>query len=251
MIKTQIINKEIYIILLNRKPVNALNIGLLNKLYKVIHEIDVNNFKALVIGSSFEHFSAGADLTERNKFSYDETIDFLDKLKEVFEKLANLEIPTIAAINGACLGGGLELALSCDFRISTNSALFGFPETSIGIIPGAGGTQRLTRLVGSSIAMKWIFTAEKLSAEIAYKDGLVDFMLKDGDPLEEAIILAQKISKNAPLSIKSAKSAINSSFIDHGFLAERKEYLKTLNSNDRKEGLDSFKEKRAPKWKNT
>ena len=84
MIKTQIINKEIYIILLDRKPVNALNISLLNKLYKVIHEIDVNNFKALVIGSSFEHFSAGADLTERNKFSYDETIDFLDKLKEVF-----------------------------------------------------------------------------------------------------------------------------------------------------------------------
>ena len=251
MIKAKIINKEIYTILLDRKPVNALNINTLNELYKVLNDVNSGSFKGLVIGSSFKHFSAGADLNERNKFSYKETINYLDNLKGIFETIVNLEIPTIAAINGACLGGGLELALSCDFRVSASSALFGFPETSIGIIPGAGGTQRLTRLVGPSIAMKWIFTAEKLSADIAYKDGLVDFLLEEEDPLERSITLAQTISKNAPISIKSAKSAINSSFIDYGFLAERKEYLKTLNSNDRAEGLNSFKEKRPPKWKNT
>ena len=129
--------------------------------------------------------------------------------------------------------------------------LLGFPETSIGIIPGAGGTQRMVRLFGIPLSMKWIFTAEKLSADIAFRDGLVDFLLKEKDPLEKSISLDKAISKNAPISIKSAKSAINSSFIDYGFLAEREEYLKTLNSNDRAEGLDSFKEKRSPKWKNT
>ena len=161
-----------------------------------------------------------------------------------------MPIPTIAVVNGGCLGGGLELALSCDFRIGLEDSFYGFPETSIGIIPGAGGTQRITRLVGPSISMQWIFSADKYTANKALSNKVIDFLIKKDDIENYLKSFTLKITKNAPLAIKAGKKAVNQAFIDHGFMVERDEYLKTLKSEDRNEGLKAFKNKNIPNWKN-
>ena len=198
-----------------------------------------------------KNFCAGADLSERKKLNRSETLSFLNKLSDCFKQIENLDAITIASISGACLGGGLELAISCDFRVADYSAILGFPEVSIGIIPGAGGTQRMTRLFGISLSMKWIFTAENFSGEAAYEEGVVDYLVDEDILYNHSLKLAKKITENAPLSLKSAKSSILSSLFDEGFAIERKQYIRTLDSNDRNEGLASFKEKRPPDWKNS
>lgn len=240
----------IYTISLNRNPVNAINISFIKELHKVIQDIYKSKGKVLLIKSSQKHFCAGADLQERIKLSDKDILIFLDSLNNVLSLIENLSIPTIASVNGACLGGGLELALSCDFRLASNNAVLGFPETSIGIIPGAGGTQRLTRLVGVATSMRWIFTADKYTAIEAAEDGVVDRVYDYKDYDMKVIEFASLILKNSPSALKSAKSAIKSAFINEGFVSERAEYLKILNTHDRSEGLKSFKEKRNPRWSN-
>lgn len=237
-------------ICLSGNAVNSISLNMLKDFNEAILNINQSKVKCLIIDSDRDHFCAGADLKERSMFSIDETISFLDNLNKLFFNIANLEIPTFAIINGACLGGGLELALACDFRVCYPDALLAFPETSIGIIPGAGGTQRLTRLVGHSKALKWTFTANKFTGNKAFEDGVVDFLIEPKDKKDFIAIFITKILKNSPLSIKCVKSSINSSFIDHGFIEERNNYLSTLYSLDRDEGLLAFKEKRPPVWRN-
>ena len=239
----------ISILSLNRNHVNSLNISIINELYKVLQEVVSADINLLIIKSDQKHFCAGADLSERLKFTDNDTILFLDALNDVFRLIENLSIPTIASVDGACLGGGLELALSCDFRLSSNKAVFGFPETSIGIIPGAGGTQRLVRLVGTAKSMKWIFSADKYNSSEASRDGVVDEVYNQEDLDIKTLKFANLIMRNSPSALKSAKSAIKAAFIDEGFITEREEYLKILKSSDRNEGLESFKEKRKPRWK--
>ena len=148
-----------------KRQVNALSFNFLLNLKNTFIDLDKNSdIRAIIIKTNLNHFSAGADLKERSDFSHAETIAFLNSLNDLYRKIEVLPIPTIAIVNGACLGGGLELALSCDFRIALTDSFYGFPETSIGIIPGAGGTQRMTRLVGPGIAMKWIFSSEKYTS---------------------------------------------------------------------------------------
>ena len=248
--KKYLSNKKIFHITLNRNNVNSININLLDELLKVLLDIDKQTV-CLIISSSSKHFCAGADLKERGAMDYNETIDFLNKINNVNKVISELSILTIASINGACLGGGLELALSCDFRIANRSSLFGFPEVSIGIIPGAGGTQRLTRLIGISKSMKWIFTADRFTAQQAREDGVVDFVVADKNLKYFTSNFCNKILANAPIALKVSKSSILSVFIDSGFKSERSNYIKTLNSKDRDEGLLSFKENRSPDWKNS
>ena len=250
MIKVNIQNNlDIARITLSNNDVNAISISMLHELDKVIDNILLSKKKCLIISSDQKHFCAGADLKERSDFSNKETLNFLDSINSIYHKIENLPIPTIAVINGACLGGGLELALSCDFRIGLDGSFYGFPETSIGIIPGAGGTQRMTRLTGISTSMEWIFAAEKYNADKALNDKVIDFLIKENTLDEYLNIFIEKILKNAPLALKAAKQSISQSFIDYGFMIERDEYLKTLKSKDRDEGLLAFKEKRTPDWK--
>ena len=242
-------NKKIFHISLYRNNVNSINNDLLDTLLKVLLEIN-DSVVCVIISSNSKHFCAGADLKDRSNMDYDETISFLDKFNKINKLISNLDIITIASINGACLGGGLEIALSCDFRIAEHSSIFGFPEVSIGIIPGAGGTQRLTKIVGLTKSMKWIFSGEKYSARQALDDGIIDFTVSSNNLNYFSSSFCNKILSNAPIALKAAKSSILSSFNEIGFDSERSNYIKTLTSDDRDEGLLSFKEGRSPNWKN-
>ena len=246
----EIINKNIGLIKLSTNSVNAIDSLMLDKLYKVIHSKEFLDVSVLIVTGNDKHFSAGANLKDRSTFTNTQTLEFLDKFNKLLHDIEKLDVITISSIRGACLGGGLELALSTDFRIASDTSILGFPEVSIGIIPGAGGTQRLTRLTGTQTSMKWIFSSEKYTSKDALADGIIDFSVSDNNLDSFTQKFASNISNNAPLSLKASKSAIKSAYIDHGFIKERQEYLKTLNSNDRNEGLASFKEKRPPKWNN-
>jgi len=251
MIKTTLNpTRNILTITLSNNSINTISINMLEELDKVIDDINYNKIRCIVFNSNQSHFCAGADLKERSGFSNDQTVDFLDSLNHLYHKIKQLEIPTISVINGACLGGGLELALSCDFRIGYENSVYSFPETSIGIIPGAGGTQRMTRLVGISKSLEWIFTSKRYSSDEALRDGVIDFLVNNSDIDEFVDEFVSSIVRNAPIAIKAAKKSINSAFIDLGFKAEREQYLKALKSEDRNEGLSSFKDKRDPNWKN-
>ena len=251
-IKYEIHDDGIAFINLNREPVNAINLKLLKELDKVIDDIKKTSKCRLVIFRSLQkHFCAGADLVERKGMSKNQTLIFLEKINNLFDKIEHLEIPTICSINGAALGGGLELALCCDFRVANQKAVLGLTETSLGIIPGAGGVFRLSNLIGLSKAKYWIYTAQKFSSENAYFDGLIDFIADNDELLGVTLELSQEILENAPLAIKGSKKMLNT-FSDREKLYSQqlKEYLKVIDSNDKKEGLKAFSEKKKPKWNN-
>ncbi|MDB3868616.1 enoyl-CoA hydratase-related protein [Candidatus Marinimicrobia bacterium] len=237
---------------LSRQPVNALSRKFIASLSVLIDEISKDpKIKVLIISSSIEHFCAGADLKERANLTINETEVAVSGIGDCFSKLENLPFPTISAINGSVLGGGLELSLCCDFRIAEDSAILGLPETSLGIIPGAGATQRLPKLIGLSKAKYWIYSARKFSAEEAFIDGLVDFLSPNGEVLETAIDLATELMENAPLSLRASKHAISKGFqssVGDGLKAEKEGYRMILNSADRLEALKAFSEKRPPQW---
>ena len=253
-IHTNIDEKGICIISLNRKPVNALSYDLLNDLKKVFIKLGKNNnIRVIIIKSDLNHFSAGADLKERKIMSKDDADIALDNFNDCFNEIENAPAPTICLINGYCLGGGAELSLACDFRIASNDALIGFPEVSIGIIPGAGGTQRLPKLIGLSNAKYWIYTALKFNAKEAMSYGFINFICDNKELLKKAFDLANKIIKNAPIAVKSSKKAINEGYsksINDGLKIERNNYNISLNTKDRDEALDAFVNKRKPNWNN-
>jgi len=237
---------------LNRKPVNALSNNFVKSLAELFDKIlSDQKIKVLVISSSIKHFCAGADLKERLDLPAREIESNVTSIRECFEKLETLPFPTIAAIQGSALGGGLELALCCDFRVAEDSAILGLTETSLGIIPGAGGTQRLPRLIGLSRAKYWIYSARKFSAEEAFVDGAIDFLSNEGELLETAIDLADELMSNAPLALRASKHAISSGFhmpMADALKVEEEAYRMILYSNDRIEALNAFSEKRLPKW---
>tara|TARA_X000001036_G_C20686126_1_gene807697 strand:- start:1923 stop:2702 length:780 start_codon:yes stop_codon:yes gene_type:complete len=252
-IKYEMHDDGIAFINLNNKPVNALSVNIINELDKLIDNLYENKKCRLLIFRSLQkHFSAGADLKERKNMSSEETYKFLDKINHVFNKIQNFPTPTIASINGAALGGGLELALCCDFRIASENAYVGLPETSLGIIPGAGGIIRLSNLIGVSKSKYWIFTAQKFSSESAHQDGVIDFISKDNELLGVTLEIAQEILENAPLALKASKSLFNQYLKsnDELFTIQRDCYSKVIESEDKKEAIESFLKKRKPVWKN-
>ena len=237
---------------LNNKPVNALNKNLINDLISIIDYLETNNKCRLVIFRSLQkHFSAGADLKERKSMDSNQTFKFLDKVNSIFDRIENLQIPTIASINGAALGGGLELALCCDIRIASENSYVGLPETSLGIIPGAGGIFRLSKIIGMSKSKYWVFTAQKFTTESAYEDGVIDFMSKDDELLGVTLELAQEILENAPLAIKASKLLFNNISIDSKDLnkLQKNSYSLVIDSEDKKEAIKAFLSKRKPSWK--
>lgn len=197
-------------------------------------------------------FCAGADLKERAGMTAEQAEAFVDRLRNAFTALAALALPTVAAIEGAALGGGLELALACDLRVAGGEAQLGLPETSLAIIPGAGGTQRLPRLVGPARAKDLVFTGRRIGAAEALGMGLVDRLAEAGQGLATALDLARQISPNGPVALRVAKEAIDHGLdldLERGLDLERACYRRVLPTEDRLEGLAAFRERRQPDYR--
>lgn len=246
--------ERIAYITMNRPEVlNCFNYCTLLELEEVIEDLSIDqNIRIVVItGSGDKAFSAGADLKERRHLEKKEVIRNVKKISSVFEQVANLPQPTIALINGYAFGGGFELALACDFRISVSYATMGLTETSMGIIPGAGGTQRLPRLIGQARAMELILTAKRISAEEAFEYGLVNKVVEPKELLESCELFAESIMNNAPIAVQQAKFAIQNGMntdLKTGMKLEENAYRLTIPTKDRIEALAAFNEKRAPQF---
>ncbi|CAK1595695.1 unnamed protein product [Parnassius mnemosyne] len=201
-------------------------------------------------------FCAGANLKERFKMSDDEAISFVKGLRETFIEIEDLPMPTIAAIDGVAVGGGLELALACDIRVAADTSRLGLVETGRGLIPGAGGTQRLPRVIHPSIAKELIFTSRIVNGKEAKELGIVNHTVAQNEnhnaAFEKALELAREILSNAPIALRCAKQAINEGVqltIKDGYEVEQKYYEINVPTKDRQEGMISFIEKRKPKYK--
>jgi len=233
---------------------NAINRDVLFTLKKYLNEFYFDNqIRVLVItGEGNKAFCAGADLKERITFSEEEVKEFINNIKETFSLVANFPKPVISAINGIALGGGTELALACDIRIASDNASMGLTETKLGIIPGAGGTQRLSRIIGIARAKELIFTGKIINAKEAFDIGLLNKVTTFENLMEETYSLAKIISENAPIAIQQAKKAINKGFetdIETGLAFETEAYQTCIYTQDRIEGLNAFKEKRKAIYK--
>lgn len=243
------------VITINRPDqLNCLDLETLTQLNELVDELKYEKEIRVVIltGAGEKAFCTGADLRERRTLTEKEVQRNVNLIGEVFAKIEELPQPVIAAINGYTLGGGLELALVCDFRIAIKEALLGLTEVSWGIIPGAGGTQRLSRLIGTSRAKELILTARKIDAFQAFDIGLINKVVDRSKLLEAAGELAEEIIKNAPLAVTQAKFAINyGSNVDlkTGLAIESKAYEVIIPTKDRLEALEAFKEKRPPRFK--
>lgn len=232
---------------------NAIGRDMLRGLQYTLESVNSDRTaKVLMICSSVPKvFCAGADLKERKTMSPSEVQDFVHSLRSTFSYLEALCIPTIAVIEGAALGGGLEMALSCDLRICGEDALLGLPETGLAIIPGAGGTQRLPRLVGRSTAKELIFTGRKIDGRDALSMGLVNYCVLAGEARLKALGIARDINQKGPLAIRMAKRAIDGGLevdMESGLALEEECYDQLLHSKDRLEGLAAFAERRKPNY---
>ncbi len=242
---------EIGILKINRpKVLNALNKSTVYELNDLIEQIkNDHNIKVLIIGSD-NNFAAGADIKEMMDCNVDEAKAF--SFSNTFKEIESLEIPTIAAIDGYALGGGLELALTCDFRIASSTAKMGFPEINLGIMPGAGGTIRLPRLIGVSKAKELILLGETIDADRAVQIGLVNKLVEKENTMETAIALARKLCKKAPIALKVAKKTIESGYlennIDYALKIEEENWANLFSTEDQKEGMNAFIEKRKPMY---
>jgi len=243
---------KVGLISLNRPEArNALNDQLLHELMDALKNFDNDDtLGALVVTGNEKAFAAGADIKEMYEKDRNEMMDG-DQL-EVFNRITSIHKPIIAAVSGWALGGGCELAMSCDIIIASETAKFGQPEISIGVIPGAGGTQRLTRTVGKSLAMEIILNNRILSSEEALQFGLVNRMVSVERYLDEALELAEEIANRAPIAVRAAKELINQANelpLSDGLHRERQEFYNLLATEDQKEGMKAFIEKRKPVWK--
>lgn len=256
-LKNVILEKEnnIGIISINRPDaLNALNSDTLSDLKTAIEQVKEDDEISIVIitGVGEKAFVAGADIKEMKDMSPLEARKFMHFGQGVFNDIDNLPKPTIAAVKGYALGGGCELALSCDMIIASEKAKFGLPEVSLGIHPGFGGTQRLPKLIGSAKAKELIFTGEMIDAQEALRIGLVNKVVPIGKVMEEAKVLAQKILKNGPIAIRLVKSAINAGLnvpLEKGLAYEAETQGLAFATEDKNEGLEAFLEKRKPNFK--
>jgi enoyl-CoA hydratase len=246
---------HIAVVTLNRpEALNAFNYETLEELQKTVEKIRISTKARVIIftGAGEKAFSVGADLKERRTLSDEDVKRNIYKIGEVFSAIDQLPQPTIAAINGFAFGGGTELALACDFRIAAAGTLMGLTETSLAIIPGAGGTQRLPRLIGQAKALELILTARRITAEEARQYGLVNAVANKENLLEESFKWAELMLANGPIALQQAKFAIKQGMnadLQTGLQIERKAYEVTIPTEDRLEALAAFSEKRKPVFK--
>jgi len=233
------------------EALNALNGLFFKEFNEFLGKIStIKDLKVLIITGDGKSFVAGADIAEMQKLKVREGYSFSKAGQEAFSKLVNLEIPVIAAVNGFALGGGCELAMACDFRLASSRAKFGMPEVSLGLIPGYGGTQRLSRLVGLGDALFLVLTGQMIDANEALRIGLVQKVVEPESLLLEAKNVASKIIEHGPHAIKTAKKVIRKGFsieIDRAFELEAESFSKMFENNG-PEGMKAFLEKRKPNW---
>jgi enoyl-CoA hydratase len=244
--------ERVGLVALNRPQfMNALNGVLLGELMDALQALDADgSIGAIVITGSERVFAAGADIKEMANATAVEML-LRDSVSR-FDRIRQVKKPVIAAVSGWCLGGGCELAMSCDMIIASESARFGQPEITIGVIPGAGGTQRLTRAVGKAIAMEMVLNNRTLSAEEALQYGLVNRVVPVERCLDEALGLAKEVAGRAPLATRLGKEAVNhafDAFLTEGLASERRAFYYLFSTQDQKEGMAAFIEKRKPEWK--
>ncbi|WP_026673147.1 enoyl-CoA hydratase-related protein [Alkalihalobacterium bogoriense] len=254
MVTLQVENHIGYIQINRPNELNCFNYETLTKLQHVVDELHINGEVRVVVitGAGDKAFSAGADLKERRHLNEREVKRNVKAIRDVFQSIAELPQPTIAAINGYAFGGGFELALACDFRIAVSHAKMGLTEVSWAIIPGAGGTQRLPRLIGQAKAMELILTAKKINAEEAYHLGILHSVVEKEQLLPSCIQLAEEMLQNGPLALQQAKYAILQGMnvdLQTGLAIEAKAYEVIIPTADRTEALEAFSEKRKPNFK--
>lgn len=244
-------NNIAYITINREEALNCFNYETLHQLQQVVDVISIDPEVKVIIftGAGDRSFSAGADLKERKTLKESEVRRNVKAIRDVFNSIANLPQPTIAAVNGYAFGGGFELMIACDFSIAAEGVKMGLTETSWAIIPGAGGTQRLPRLVGEMRAKELIFTARKFTAEEGVQLGVVLKVVEKENLLKSCEQLANDIMKNGPVAIKQAKYAITQGMntdLHTGLAIESKAYELTIPTEDRTEALLAFSEKRNP-----
>jgi enoyl-CoA hydratase len=241
--------EPIAVVLLNRPDaLNALSDELMDELVATLVELDRDgDIRCIVLGGSERVFAAGADIAELARSS---AIDlYYQRRVERWDAISGLWTPLVAAVSGYCLGGGCELAMACDLIVASETAQFGQPETGVGVIPGAGGTQRLTRAIGKALAMDVILTGRFLSAEEAERAGLVARVVAREAWLEEAKRVARGIASQAPVAVRLAKEAVDRAYespLQLGLEHERRLLYLAFASEDAREGLNAFLEKRKP-----
>jgi len=246
------ITGQVGLVRINRpKARNALNSTVLRELGDALEALDADPaVGAIVITGDDQAFAAGADIKEMA----DATAVHMLTRSHIpqFDRVRGIHKPIIAAVSGWCLGGGNELAMACDMIIASETARFGQPEINLGVIPGAGGTQRLTRAVGKALAMEMVLNNRQLSAEEALRLGLVNRVVPVERYLDEALQLASEIAARAPVAVRLAKEAINhafESFLSDGLEDERRAFYMLFATHDQKEGMQAFVEKRKAAWK--
>jgi methylglutaconyl-CoA hydratase len=247
---------RVAIVTMNRpEAMNALSKAHLDALWAAMETLTVRrDIRAVVLCGNAKAFCAGADLKERAKMAPEEVRAFLRRIKGIMDVIERLPMPTIAVVEGVAFGGGCELALACDLRVLGDGATIGLTETRLGIIPGAGGTQRLPRIVGVAVAKELIFTGRKLKAHDAKEIGLANHVVAAGEGKAKALALCAEIALAAPLAVEAAKAAIDGGLsvgISEGLLLESRCYEVTLTTNDRREALQAFSEGRAARFTGT
>jgi enoyl-CoA hydratase len=246
------IRGRVGLVTLNRpEAMNALNNTLIRELMDALEAFDQDDaVGAMVVTGNQKAFAAGADIKEMADKTAQEMYD-RDPIAQ-FGRIRTIRKPVIAAVSGWALGGGCEVAMSCDMIVASETAKFGQPEITIGVIPGAGGTQRLTRAVGKAVAMEMMLNNRTLSAEEALRYGLINRVVGVDAYLDEAIKLAQEIASRAPLAVRSVKKMVNQAyerFLGDALGEEKKEFYNLFASEDQKEGMRAFSEKRKAEWK--
>jgi len=233
------------------KELNALNPQLMGEVRDALQQFDKNeNIKVIIITGNDQAFAAGADIKQMaDKSAID--MQIMDQFS-TWDQIRKTKKPIIAAVSGFALGGGCEFVMTCDMVIASETAKFGQPEIKLGTIPGAGGTQRLTKAIGKAKAMELILTGRFLSAQEAHFYGLVNKVVPVEMYMHEAVELAKEIAQMSPIAVQLAKEAVNRSFetqLDEGLMFERKNFYLTFASQDQKEGMNAFIEKRKPDFK--
>jgi enoyl-CoA hydratase len=243
---------HIALIRLNRpKELNALNLQLMQEIKHALQEFDNNDdVRCIIITGNERAFAAGADIKQM------ESRTVIDMLKidqfETWDQIRKTKKPIIAAVSGFCLGGGCELAMTCDMIVASETAKFGQPEIKLAIMPGAGGTQRLTKAVGKALAMEMVLTGKFISAEQALDAGLINRVVPEEIYLEEAAKLASEVAQQSPVALRLAKESVLKAFdagLQEGLHFERKNFYMCFASEDQKEGMSAFVDKRKPEFK--
>jgi len=253
ILNTEILNGVAVVTISRPKAMNALNTAFFDEMNSLLTELEPNNdVKVMVLTGDGKAFVAGADIAEMVGKTADEGQAFSKYGQETFDRLEAMPFPVIAAINGFALGGGCELAMSCDFRIASSKAKFGQPEVNLGLIPGYAGTQRMARLIGKADAMYLLLTADMISADEALRLKLVQKVFAPEELMDEVMKIANNIAGKGPLAVRKVKEVtrqgLNKSFVEGSNLEAK--HFGTLfgEGSEGKEGMTAFLEKRKPNW---